>query len=600
MSDPRTIPRLWRDAIAADRPGAAYLVGHDDQWHEVSWAEAAERVDALANGLLARGIHRGDAFAILARTTLEWTLFDFALAHIGAIVTPVYANNSPKDVEYVLDHSDSIGVLCEDAAQRAKVDEAHGALPRLRHILTFDALPELEAEGRAFATANPSALDEAVAAVGEEDIFTYIYTSGTTGPPKGCMIRHRNYYAMAAVIDGLPGVVEAGDVMLLYLPLAHNFGRLMHLAGSYAGYTTAFVPDPTAIATAIPAIRPTVLPSVPRVYEKVHTAVVSAFADATGAKRRLIDWSLRVGREASTLRGTGKSLPAGLKIQHAIADRLVYAKVRDRLGGRLRTPISGGAPLSQEIAEFFDLFGIRILEGYGLTECTTAATINTPEHHRFGTVGPAFPGFELRLAEDGELLIRSETVFAGYYKDPEATAAVLDADGWLSTGDVAEIDADGFVRITDRKKDILVTAGGKNVAPQNIENDLKTSRLVSQALVVGDRRPYVAALITLEPDEIGKWAAAQGIEGDMAVLARDERVRALVQGVVDDVNRERSRFEQVRRFAILPRDFSVDEGEITPTLKLKRRAALQHFADAVEELYSPVAASEPEAEPARK
>jgi long-chain acyl-CoA synthetase len=586
MSEPRTIPRLWRDAIAAARPGPAYLVGHDDHWHEVSWSEADERVGALANGLLARGIRKGDAFGILARTTLEWTLFDFALAHVGAIVTPVYSNNSPKDVEYVLDHSDSIGVLCEDATQRAKVDESRDALPKVRHVLTYDDLPALEADGRAFAAANPAALDEAVAAVGEEDLFTYIYTSGTTGPPKGCMIRHRNYYAMAAVIDSLPGVVEPGDVMLLYLPLAHNFGRLMHLAGPYAGYTTAFVPDPTGIAAAIPSLRPTVLPSVPRVYEKVHTAVVSAFAEATGVKRRLIDWSLRVGRKTSALRAAKKPLPAGVKIQHALADRLVYSKVRERLGGRLRTPISGGAPLAQEIAEFFDVFGIRILEGYGLTECTTAATINTPEHCKFGTVGLAFPGFELRLAEDGELLIRSETVFAGYYKDPEATAAVLDADGWLSTGDVAEIDADGFVRITDRKKDILVTAGGKNVAPQNIENDLKTSPLVSQALVVGDRRPYIAALITLEPDEIGKWAATSGVAGDMAALARDTRVRALLQGVVDDVNRERSRFEQVKRFAILPRDFSVEQGEITPTMKLRRRAAMQHFEDTVEELYS--------------
>ena len=586
MSEPRTIPRLWRDAIAAAWPGAAYLVGHDDHWHEVSWAEADERVRAQANGLLARGIRKGDAFGILARTTLEWTLFDFALAHVGAIVTPIYANNSPKDVEYVLEHSDSIGVLCEDVAQLAKVEESRDALPDVRHVLTYDDLPALEAEGRAFAAANPAALDEAVAAVGEEDLFTYIYTSGTTGPPKGCMIRHRNYYAMAAVIDSLPGVVEPGDVMLLYLPLAHNFGRLMHLAGPYAGYTSAFVPDPTGIATAIPSLRPTVLPSVPRVYEKVHTAVVSAFAEATGVKRWLIDWSLRVGRETSELRAAKNPLPTGLKIQHALADRLVYSKVRARLGGRLRTPISGGAPLAQEIAEFFDVFGIRILEGYGLTECTTAATINTPEHCRFGTVGPALTGFELRLAADGELLIRSDTVFAGYYKDPEATAAVLDADGWLSTGDVAEIDADGFVRITDRKKDILVTAGGKNVAPQNIENDLKTSPLVSQALVVGDRRPYIAALITLEPDEIGKWAAANGIEADMAALARDARVRTLLQGVVDEANRERSRFEQVKRFAILPRDFSVEQGEITPTMKLRRRAAMQHFEDAVEGLYA--------------
>jgi long-chain acyl-CoA synthetase len=585
MTQLRTIPRLWRNAIAARRPGPAYLVGHGDHWHEVTWTEAAERVDALANGLLARGVRKGEAFAILAGTTLEWSLFDFALAHVGAVVTPVYANNSPKDVEYVLDHSDSVGVLCEDAAQRAKVDEARAGLPKVRHLLTFDDLAELEADGRAFAAANPTALDEAVAAVGEEDLFTFIYTSGTTGPPKGCMIRHRNYYAMTAVIDGLPGVVEDGDLMLLYLPLAHNFGRLMHLAGPYAGYTIAFVPDPTTLATALPVLRPTVLPSVPRVYEKVHTAVVSAFAEMSGLKLRLVDWSLRVGREASALRASGTRLPTGLRTRHAIADRLVYARVRERLGGRLRTPISGGAPLAQEIAEFLDVFGIRILEGYGLTECTTAATINTPECYRFGTVGPALPGFELRLAEDGELLIRSETIFAGYYKDQEATAAVLDAEGWLRSGDVAEIDADGFVHITDRKKDILVTAGGKNVAPQNIENDLKASQFVSQALVVGDRRPYLAALVTLEADEIGKWAAANGIEGEVATLARDDRVRILIQGVVDDVNRERSRFEQLKRFVILPRDFSIDEGEITPTLKLRRQDVLRHFADTVEELY---------------
>jgi long-chain acyl-CoA synthetase len=381
--------------------------------------------------------------------------------------------------------------------------------------------------------------------------------------------------------------------MLLYLPLAHNFGRLMHLAGAYVGYTIAHLPDPLRAAEALPVVRPTVLPSVPRVYEKIHSVVLAALEDTSGPRRRIADWALSVGRRASALRMAGDPLPRGLALQVALADRLVYAKIKHRLGGRLRTPISGGAPLAQEIAEFFDAVGIRILEGYGLTECTTAATTNRPDRYRFGTVGPALPGFELRLAEDGELLIRSETVFQGYYRDPEATAAVLDSDGWLRTGDIAEIDADGFVRITDRKKDIIVTAGGKNVAPQNLENDLKASRYVSQALVVGDRRPYVAALVTLDPVEIERWARAEGIEADAAELHREPRVRALIQGVVDEVNRERSRHEQLKRFVLLPRDFTIADGEVTPTLKLRRRVVLENFADEVEALY----ASPPLADP---
>lgn len=585
MSSNRTIARLWRDAVARGRPGAAYLVAHGDHWHAVTWDEAAERVRHMANGLLARGVRKGDAFAVLARTTLEWSLFDFALAQVGAVGAPIYANSSPRDAAYILDHSESIGVLCEDETQRAKVEEERSSLPRLRHLLTFDDLPALEAEGAVYEAEHPGALDEAVAAIDEEDLFTFIYTSGTTGPPKGCMIRHRNYYAMVSVIDHLPMYVRDDDLMLLYLPLAHNFGRLMHLTGAYVGYTIAFLPDPLQVGVALEQLRPTVLPSVPRVYEKIHTAVVSTLAEASWVKRRLAGWSLAAGRRVSKLEEAHRAVPPGLRLRHAVADRLVLRRIRQRLGGRLRTPISGGAPLAREIAELFDAFGVRILEGYGLTECTTAATTNTPERWRFGTVGPALPGFELRLDEDGELLIRSETVFAGYFKDPEATAAVLGDDGWLRSGDIAEIDADGFVRITDRKKDIIVTAGGKNIAPQNLENDLKASPFVSQALVVGDRRPYPAALITLDEAEIVKWARRQGIDGDIASLAADERVRLLIQGVVDDVNRERSRFEQIKRFTILPRDFSMERDEITPTLKLKRRVVMQHFAEAVDDLY---------------
>jgi long-chain acyl-CoA synthetase len=499
---------------------------------------------------------------------------------------PVYASSSPRDVGYLLEHSEAVGIVCEDAEQLAKVESVSADLPNLRHVLTFGDLAGLAADGDELARASPSALDDASAAIGEDDLFTIIYTSGTTGPPKGCMISHRNYHAMAGVVDHMPGYYRPDDLMLLYLPLAHNYGRLMLLLGAKVGFTIAFLPDPLRVGEALPRVRPTLFPSVPRVYEKVYSAVRARFDEATGTKRRLIEWALSVGREVSRLEAEGKPIPRTLAVKHSAADRLVFSKVREPLGGRLRLPGSGGAPLSKEIAEFFDAVGVRITEGYGLTECTTACSANLPDRYRFGTVGPPLPGFEIEIAEDGEILVRSETVFQGYFKDPEATAAVLTPDGWLKTGDVGELDEDGFLTITDRKKDILVTAGGKNVAPQNLENDLKTSKYVSQAIVVGDRRPYVAALITLDAEEIGRWAAGRGLDGDLAELAGDERVRELVQGIVDDVNRERSRYEQIRRFAIVPREFTAEEGEVTPTLKLRRRAVMEHFAAEIDALYA--------------
>src|SRR5829696_908508 len=527
MAEKRTIERLWRDAVAAGRTTPAYLIQDGDDWRPLSWEEAAGLVESYANGLLSLGVRKGDAVSILATSRVEWALFDFALGSIGAIGAAIYANSSPKEAGYILEHSESVGVLCEDETQRAKVESVRGGMPRLRHVLTFADLEDLAARGRAHAAEHPNALREAAAQIEEDDLFTYIYTSGTTGPPKGCMISHRNYYAMVAVVDELPSFTGPEDTMLLYLPLAHNFGRLMHLSGAYVGYAIAFLPDPLQAAAALPQVKPTVFPSVPRVYEKVQ----------------------------------------------------------ERLGGRLRLAISGGAPLSPEIAEFFHAIDILLVEGYGLTECTTAASTNTHEAFRFGTVGRPLPGTDVKLAEDGELLIRSDTVFQGYYKDPEATAEVLGEDGWLRSGDIATIDGDGFITITDRKKDIIVTAGGKNVAPQNLENDLKSSKYVSQAMVVGDRQPYIAALITLDPEALPAWAADQGLPMDMAVLAEREEVRELVQGIVDGVNADRSRYEQIKRFVILPRDFTMDDDELTPTLKLKRRVVARHFGTELGELY---------------
>jgi long-chain acyl-CoA synthetase len=572
----RTIAALWRQGILAARTEPAYLVEQaDGDWREVSWAEAGRLVDELANGLLALGVRKGDAFAILGRNALEWTLFDFALGLVGAVATPIYASSSKRDCLYILEHSESIGVLVEGDEHRAKVEGYPG------RILSYADLDDLRDRGRAFAAANPDALDAAIAAIGDDDLFTYIYTSGTTGPPKACMIRHRNYYAMATKSAVYEESATRGDVMLLYLPLAHNFGRTMELSGAHRGYTIALLADPLRAAEVLPRLRPTVIPTVPRLFEKAHTIVTARLDEAEGAKAKLVQWALGVGRRWSEHVQRGERIPTALALQHRIADRLVFAKIREKAGfDRLRYSNSGGAPLAKEIAEFFHALGIFIAEGYGLSECTTGATVNHQSAFKFGTVGQAMPGVELRIAPDGEILVRSDTVFAGYYKDSEATAAVLDPDGWLHTGDIGRLDEEGFLTITDRKKDILVTAGGKNVAPQNLENDLKMSKYVSQAVVVGDRKPYVAALITLAEDEV---RAAVGGEGP---LHEDARVRELVAAVVDDVNRERARYEQIKRFAILPRDFSTEHDELTPTLKVKRPAVTAHFAAEIEELYA--------------
>jgi long-chain acyl-CoA synthetase len=562
----RTIGNLWRDSVAAGHPDPAYLHEVDGEWVPATHAEAAKAVDELANGLLALGVAKGDAFAIMARTSLEWALFDFALALVGAVGAPIYSSSAEKDARYVLAHSEAVGVLCEDEEQRAKVA---GAVP---HELTFADLPALRERGRVFAAESPGALAEREASIGEDDLFTFIYTSGTTGPPKACMIRHRNYYAMVQKGDELEDrMIEPGDVMLLYLPLAHNYGRLLHLSAAHIGYTVAFLPDPLRAAAELPRVRPTIFPSVPRVYEKIHTAVLGKLESDTGAKRAIGQWALRVGYRVSALQQQKRPVPPGLALQHRIANRLVYSQIKERLGGRLRVANSGGAPLPRDVAEFFHAIDIPIYEGYGLSEVTTAATVNRYNDFKFGTVGKPLPGVEVTIAEDGEILIRSNTVFAGYYHDEEATRATLDDEGFVHTGDVGHIDEDGFLVITDRKKDIIVTAGGKNVAPQNLENDLKAHRIVSQVIVVGDRKPYIAALITVDPE------AVDGLDAS--------GVQDAVQAAIDEVNRERSRYEQIKRFTILPREFTIDHDEVTPTLKLRRKVILDHFDAEVAGLY---------------
>jgi len=560
--DSRTTPELWRDAVRDAPQEPAYLEEQPDSWRPVSWDEAAERVEDLARGLLGRGVCHGDRVAVLSRTRLEWILLDWAVMSIGAVVVGLYPTSSAKECEYVLEHCEAVLAFTEDDEQTHKLVSIRGSLPALREVIPFDRLAKLEAEGRLAKHLQPEP-------VGEEDLATLIYTSGTTGPPKGCMLTHRNLVTAASCV--VAGMNRPGDIVLLFLPLAHSYGRLAHQAAAFRGATVACVADVARVPEALATVRPTILPAVPRVYEKVHANTLGEIERAGGLRRRIGLWALGVGARTSRARREGAPVPRLLALQERLADRLVFAKVRERLGGRLRVGVSGAAPLSTDVMEFFHALGVPVVEGYGLTETASSTTVNEPDDFRIGTVGRAVEDTELRLDEDGEILIRSDSVFAGYYKEPEATADALTEDGWLRTGDVGEIDVDGFLRITDRKKDLIITAGGKNISPQNLENALKNSRFVSQAIVVGDRRPYVTALLTLDEAEV----SSSGVDP-----------QALAEELVDEVNRDRTRVEQIKRFVVLPRDFSQEEGEVTPTLKLRRRVIEDHFADEIERLYA--------------
>jgi len=553
----RTAPALWRYVLAQGWTTPAYLEEQADGWREVSWQEAGDRVDALAQALLAHGVRKGDAVAVLSRTRLEWILLDWAIMSIGAVVVGLYPTNTASECAYILGHSEAVLAFTEDEAQGEKLASVRAQLPHLREIVGFEELTGFTGEGDV-----PENVDE-------DDLATLIYTSGTTGPPKGCMLSHKNLTTAALRVR--THIEGTTDTVLLFLPMAHSFARICHQSATYRGATLALCADATRLPEALTRVRPTILPAVPRVYEKVHANALGEIERSSGVKRAIGRWALRVGSRASARRRSGRPLPLLLRAQLALADKLVFSKVRARLGGRLRMGISGAAPLSVDVLEFFHSLNMLVIEGYGLTETSSSLSVNDPDDYRFGTVGHAVEGCEVRLDTDGEILVRSDTIFSGYYKEPEATAAAFTGDGWFRTGDVGELDEDGWLKITDRKKDLIITAGGKNIAPQNLENALKASRFVSQAVIVGDRRPYVTALITLDPAEM----EVSGAEA-----------QALVQEIVDEVNRDRVRVEQIKRFAILPRDFSQEEGELTPTLKLRRKVVLEHFAAEVEHLYS--------------
>ena len=574
-----TVPELWLRATREPAPNPPFLVEAEDGWRAVGWDEAARRVDALAGGFLSLGIGKGDRVAIMCRTRLEWALCDFALLSIGAVVVPLYTARPAEERFHILADSGARLLVAETAGEYARVEHARAELTALEQVVGIDGVPgadlsldELEGRGREHLRLRPKSLTEARAAIEDEDCLTIVYTSGTTGPPKDCILTHRNWCSMVERIVRVPGLVEPGDRVVLHLPLGHVFARLVEFLGARLGLTIAFCLDSAGLARALRTARPTIVPSVPRVYETVHHSLRSGFEEATGARRWLIDRALAVGREASRRRQAGERLGLRLVSELALADWLVFSKVRAGLGGRLRVAVSGGAPLSPEVAEFFHALGVLVLEGYGLTECTAVVSVNRPDCYRFGAVGLPVPDVEVEIAPDGEILVRGETVFRGYYGDEEATSAVLSDDGWLRTGDLGALD-DGFLTIVDRKKEIIVTSKGANISPQNIENALTASKYLSQALVVGDGRPYLAALLTVNRREARR------------VARTDEEVRALVAQVVADVNRRLGPEEKVRRFAILGRDFLPAKGEVTPTLKVKRRVVENRFRDEIDDLY---------------
>jgi len=581
----RTIADLL--PLAAERYGdrVAVKVKHDGTWQDVTIAEVAAIAQEIGLGLVDLGVQPGDRVSILCRTRPEWTYCDFGATETGACVVPIYPTNSPEECEWVLSDSGARVVICEDAAQLAKIAEVRGRLPALEHVIVIDpegapadaiSLQDLRASG---SHGDRSELDRRIAAVKGDDPYTIIYTSGTTGPPKGCVLTHGNYRAILTMAQSTRAV-DNDELTYLYLPLAHSFALLIQLLSFDVGAALAYSSnDPQQIVVELNEVRPTNFPSVPRIFEKIYTLVTS------NGDPELIRKAVAVGIQVRELELAGQSVPAELQAHFDRAEEELFSKVRAAFGGRMRQAVSGAAPIAKEILEFFFACGVPVFEGYGMTETATAATFQSLDDYKFGTVGKPFPGVELRIAEDGEVLIKGENIFAGYHNNADASFGAVE-DGWLHTGDLGSIDEDGFLSITGRKKDIIITAGGKNLTPANIENDMKQCRWVSQAVMYGDRRPYPVILVTLDAEEIVPWAQQQGLPGDVEQLARHPDVHAMIQRHLDAANDKYAQVEKVKKLAILGHDLSQETGELTPTLKVKRNVVNEKYRAIFDDLYA--------------
>ncbi|MEV0018588.1 AMP-dependent synthetase/ligase [Streptomyces tendae] len=608
---PPSVAGLFLERVAATPDAEAYRYpvppaageGPDD-WKSLTWAQAAERVYAIAAGLIELGVQPQQRVALASSTRLEWILADLGIMCAGAATTTVYPQTNADESAYILSDSESRVLIAEDAAQLAKAREKKAELPDLTHVVVVDAtgadtaeewvltLDDLERRGAARLEQDPQLIKERVGALTKDQLATLIYTSGTTGRPKGVRLPHDCWSYMAKAIAAT-GLVSKDDVQYLWLPLAHVFGKVLTSGQIEAGHVTAVDGRVDKIIENLPVVQPTYMAAVPRIFEKVYNGVAAKARAGGGAKYKIFQWAAGIAREYAKVtqdnfRRTGTaSAPAGLRTKHAVADRLVYAKIREAFGGRLRACVSGSAALAPEIGYFFAGAGIHILEGYGLTESSAASFVNPGEAYRTGTVGKPLPGTEVRIADDGEILLRGPGIMEGYHKLPEKTAEVLEADGWFHTGDIGELSPDGYLRITDRKKDLIKTSGGKYIAPAEVEGQFKAvCPYVSNILVHGADRNFCTALIALDEIAITEWAKENGLEGKpYAEIVAAPATVEMVDGYVKQLNEGLQRWQTIKKFRLLPRDLDVEHGEITPSLKLKRPVVEREYKNLIEEMY---------------
>jgi long-chain acyl-CoA synthetase len=569
-----------------------------EAWNAITYREFAEAARDVANGFVLLGIEKGQSVGLLSKSRPEWLITDYAVMMTGGWTVPIYATNSPPQVAYVIRHCSAPVAVVEDQDQLDKILKEWGDLPSLQKIVVMTgegtagddriiSFEELRRLGKEYAASNPKVLDESITALQPDDVATIIYTSGTTGDPKGALLTHANGVQTLQATH-LLGLKDGMERWITYLPLSHIFERLITAwAGPYYGGDVWFAESIDKLRENIEECRPTFFTGVPRVYEKFYIGVTRLLAKEHGVKRKLIDAALEAGHEKVRLEQAGAPVPAGLRTRLGVLDKLVLSKIRHGLGmDKVNLAISGSAPLAPEIIKFIHAIGIRLAEGYGLTETTAPVSVNPPEKIRIGTVGPALPCCEVRLDADGEILVKGANVFAGYHRNEEATRESFTSDGFFRTGDIGEFDRAGYIRITDRKKDLIITAGGKNIAPQEIEGRLKLDPLVSQAVVIGDRRPFISALVTLDPDEAPKWAEARGIRGTPAELATNPKVLAEIELIVNRVNEDLSQVERVKKWTVLPNDFTQEADEITPSLKVRRKIINEKYSGAIEEMYA--------------